>query len=134
MSHSNISTNDCMLYAQYTDKDGYGKRTYQGDDKRSVCVYVHRVMYEQYKGPIPAGRQIDHLCRTPTCINPDHLEAVTPRVNVRRGEAFKTHCPLGHEYTDTNTRYTQRKDGYRTKRCRLCDLRVNRRLRWPTMA
>ena len=47
--------------------------------------YAHRVAYEIARGPIPAGLQIDHLCRTPACVNPDHLEAVTVSENVRRG-------------------------------------------------
>jgi hypothetical protein len=45
--------------------------------------------YERAKGPIPAGLQIDHLCRNPRCVNPDHLEAVTSAVNTRRGAAAK---------------------------------------------
>lgn len=45
---------------------------------------AHRAMYEQVVGPIPAGLELDHLCRVPACINPDHLEPVTRLVNVRR--------------------------------------------------
>ena len=65
-------------------------------------VYVHRLMYEKHKGPIPDGLEIDHLCRVSSCVNPDHLEAVTHRENMLRGltvgarNAAKTHCPKGH--------------------------------------
>ncbi len=67
---------------------------------------------------IPEGMQLDHLCRVRCCINPDHLEVVTQRENILRGNgtaavhAKKTHCPQGHEYS------------YRDKRgrrvCRIC--------------
>lgn len=78
---------------------------------------AHRVAYELFVGPIPAGMTIDHLCRNRTCVNPAHLEAVTLRLNVRRAWTAKqpeavraqaesqseTHCAYGHEYTPTNT-------------------------------
>ena len=47
-------------------------------------AYAHRVSFELFKGPIPEGLVIDHLCRTPACVRPEHLEAVTPKENTRR--------------------------------------------------
>ncbi len=70
---------------------------------------VHRLTWGLKYGPVPEGLQLDHLCRVRLCVNPDHLEPVTCRENILRGEgvcaanARKTHCPSGHEYTDTNT-------------------------------
>ena len=55
---------------------------------------VHKFIYEQLKGPVPAGLELDHLCRTRACCNPDHLETVTRQVNVQRGiRGIRTKCP-----------------------------------------
>lgn len=97
-----------------------------GNGYPAFCVQgvnrpAHRVAYEALVGAIPEGRVIDHLCGNPLCVNPSHLEAVTQRTNVLRGNGFasrhakKTHCPKGHEYTPENTRI------YRGMRnCREC--------------
>lgn len=62
----------------------YGKVVKRIDSK-DVTYLAHRIAYEQAVGPIPKGLVIDHLCRNTLCVNPDHLEAVTQRVNVARG-------------------------------------------------
>lgn len=82
---------------------------------------AHRLIYEAEVGPIPPSLVLDHLCRNPSCVNPDHLEPVTQAENCRRGNvgqnnARKTHCPSGHEYTHDNTLIST--DGKR--RCRTC--------------
>jgi hypothetical protein len=67
---------------------------------------AHRVGYELHKGPVPAGLVLDHLCRVPFCVNPDHLEPVTIGENISRGDNHhrrKTHCKRGHAFTAENT-------------------------------
>jgi hypothetical protein len=85
----------------------------------------HRVSYEAFKGPIPDGLVIDHLCRVHSCVNPEHLEAVTNRENVVRGvnyiavNANKTHCVNGHSLNDPSVYLLVRPDGVR-RRCYQC--------------
>ncbi len=52
-------------------------------------MLAHRHYYEQYRGPIPADRQLDHLCHVTSCVNPDHLDPVTAAENIRRGSGTK---------------------------------------------
>jgi len=74
---------------------------------------AHRFAYEALVGPIPEGLKLDHLCRNRACVNPDHTEPVTDRVNTLRGfgptamNARATHCSEGHEFTDENTYLNQ---------------------------
>lgn len=70
--------------ANHKGKGGYGKIRVNGKDK-----LAHRHYYEQHVGRIPDGMQLDHLCKVRTCVNPTHLEPVTPLVNSRRGGQSK---------------------------------------------
>lgn len=74
----------CWLWIGHITKDGYGA---VGEGGRSHLV--HRVLYRLLVGPIPPGRELDHLCRVRRCGNPRHVEPVTGVVNVRRGRAAK---------------------------------------------
>ena len=95
----------CWLWMGYITPQGYGRSSEAG----GKSDFAHRIAYRALRGPIPAGLHLDHLCRVRCCINPAHLEPVTPAETIRRGEtgiqeARKTHCPQGHEYTPENTR------------------------------
>lgn len=127
----------CIEFTGFRTRDGYG-RVAKGSRRPSA----HRAAYELLVGQIPEGMELDHLCRNPSCVNPGHLEPVTPRENTLRSDnpaalnARKTHCKQGHEFTDENT--------YRTpggrRECRTCtrpgwnDRRSDRRVAGPSLA
>lgn len=119
-------TDGCWQWAGPTMRQGYGYISRNGR-----IVYAHRHAYELLVGPIPDGLVIDHLCRNTSCVNPAHLEPVTQRENVLRGNApaaknaVKTHCPRGHEYTPENT-ITRDRDGRISRQCRECKNEWNR--------
>ena len=122
-----IADTGCWQWCGATEPRGYGVMWAGAKLGRQL---VHRVAYTELVGPIPEGLVIDHLCRNTGCLNPDHLEPVTQRINVLRGEApsaihaVKTHCVNGHEYTPENT-YVYESTGIR--RCRTCDREFSRR-------
>jgi len=97
--------------------DGYG--TFRIGSR---MLKAHVVAYELCVGPIPAGTQLDHLCRETLCVNPLHLEPVTRGENLRRGRracghGHETHCPQGHRYNEANT-YIHRDGSRACRRCR----------------
>lgn len=70
---------DCKVWSGSTDRDGYGRVSYQNQ-----AWAVHRLAWVLTKGPIPSELQIDHLCRVRACCNPEHMELVTFAENIRR--------------------------------------------------
>ncbi len=101
----NIDTG-CWEWQGYVHPGGYG---HFSDTKKFTA---HRWSYEYFIGKIEANLKIDHLCRVRHCVNPKHLEAVTQKENIARGNTglltgiimrSKTHCPKNHEYSYKNT-------------------------------
>jgi hypothetical protein len=116
---------DCWLWTACVVR-GYGAVKGIGSSRRA-----HRVSWELANGrPVPAGLEIDHLCRTPLCVRPDHLEAVTRRENVIRGmsppanNARKTACLRGHLFTPENTKWRGT-----SRLCRMCLRQAKREAR-----
>lgn len=99
-------TAKCWLWTGPVWK-GYGK---------SSGTTAHRHVWLALGRTIPKGLELDHLCRAPLCVNPDHLEPVTRAENNRRRALALVTCINGHDYTPENT-YT-RPDGNRD--CRTC--------------
>lgn len=125
-----ILSNGCWLWKGYRQKRNgvaaYGGFRFSDPNKR--WQLVHRWAYEYCVGQIPYGLTIDHLCRNTGCVNPNHLEAVTNRENVRRGNgptainARKAFCIRGHPLDGDNL--IKVKLG---RQCRLCTNMLKRR-------
>ena len=106
-----VTESGCWLWIGAIGSTGYGN--FKNGNR---TVKAHRFSYELAKGKIPDGLHLDHLCRVSCCVNPNHLEPVTPKENIRRGigvgkvigeiwkleNLSKTHCPHGHPYYGKN--------------------------------
>jgi hypothetical protein len=114
----------CWVWQGTTMDNGYGVAWLGGRN-----VFAHSALFTLTKGAVPRGMQLDHRChsddhscrggpgcRHRRCVNPDHLEPVTGKVNRERAVARVTHCPKGHPYDEANT--YRRRDGSRN--CRSC--------------
>ena len=122
----------CLEWIGATTKNGYGIFFVgQAIRRGNGMVLAHRWSYEYQVGPIPAGMQVDHLCRNRACVLPLHHEIVTSRENTLRGvspaavAAKRTHCPQGHPFSGDNL-YIYPTTGARE--CRTCR-RENKRTR-----
>lgn len=149
MSKIQKTDSGCWEWTGCHNSSGYGEfvRGSRRDGTRRT-IRAHRYAYEHFVGKIPDGLELDHLCRNRTCVRPDHLEAVTHRENIRRGETgkhgnhrgaignhnasgphkLKTHCIRGHEFNTENT-YTSPRGG---RDCRVCR-RARDKARVPRM-
>ena len=93
-----ILDSGCWGWTGAIDAEGYARFRWQGRN-----ALAHRVAYEHCVSSVPKGLDLDHLCRNHPCVNPEHLEPVTRRENLRRGYRYRpTHCPQGHPYAGSN--------------------------------
>lgn len=82
----------CWIWIGRLNRNGYGRACHKGREP-----VAHRAVWEETMGPIAPGLVLDHRCRIRSCCNPAHLQPVTPRMNVHRGEAtlFRCSAPAG---------------------------------------
>ena len=115
-------SNDCWVWLGKPASTGYGQIGFGKRSERKTRN-AHRVVYELLVGDIPEGKQLDHLCRNRMCVNPAHLEPVTQRENLLRGDTIpaknssKTNCIRGHKLTVDNTRDYAGRGGRQCKTC-----------------
>ena len=123
----------CWIWTAVLSPSGYGK--FWTDDGRTARS--HRWSYEHARGQIPDDLQLDHLCRVRACVNPEHLEAVSPMTNTMRSNAptafnaVKTECPQGHPYDNENTYRLPPSEWAPNggRACRICRNEASRRYR-----
>jgi hypothetical protein len=114
--------NGCWMWIGAKNRLKYG--LIQITQHPPTAMSAHRVSYELLKSKIPFGLTIDHLCKNPSCVNPDHLETVTLKINILRGtspsakESKQTHCKRGHILVPENLLPSSIKNGKRE--CRIC--------------
>lgn len=112
-----VPDGDCLVWPT-VNHDGYGRLAYQGRK-----WLAHRLALHLEGIDIPAGFEVDHLCRNRACANVEHLEVVDHRENMRRGtgmdqvNAAKTECQHGHPFDEENTRI----DSLGRRVCRTCE-------------
>jgi 5-methylcytosine-specific restriction endonuclease McrA len=107
--HARVDVNPsgCWLWRGAVMTNGYPVMSL---GKRSTKMLAHRYAFEQFRGPIPSGFDVTRICRSTTCVNPLHMEAVPHRESLLRGptsipalRVSQTHCVHGHEFTAENT-------------------------------
>lgn len=133
-SNTIVDQRGCWVWQRTINSEGYAAIGISpGGGAAQVTRLGHRVSYETFRGPIPDGLVLDHLCRNRACVNPAHLEPVTVRENIMRSpiapaalNAAKTHCPHGHPYDEDNTYRLPSKPSHRY--CRAC-MRASSRAR-----
>lgn len=117
----------CWEWQGYRTRLGYGQIKVAGR-----VVYAHRFALEASGEVLDDALVVDHLCRNRACVRPSHLEQVSQRVNVLRGESPMAHqarqaeCKRGHAFTDDNT-ITDRVGKRRCRTCHLAWRRENER-------
>jgi hypothetical protein len=121
----------CWPWTASTSHRGYGQFHFEGKNIGSHCF-----AYWELVGPIPEGTELDHVkargCIGPSCCNPAHMEPVTHRENILRGDApsahsaRQTHCIHGHPFDDANTYWWRG-----SRLCRTCRERRNRERGFP---
>ncbi len=122
----------CWNWLGAVSRYGYGVFSLQGKS-----IGAHCFAYELLIDGIPDGYDVHHRCNNRLCVNPDHLEALSRRDHIHRGDspsarnARKTQCPLGHPYDATNTIWKRRTNGQRFRVCRICDNSAQRH-RWAS--
>lgn len=124
--HISQAETGCWLWLGSIDRCGYGKINAEVNGRRESLA--HRASYFCFRGEdVPVGLEIDHICKTRSCINPEHLRAVTHADNVRASDRLTNHrnrrkdaCLRGHPLDGENVRWQAHEDRPASRHCRAC--------------
>lgn len=100
----------CWIWIMFSREKSYGQRTVNGH-----VLGAHIAAWETVNGLVPKGKQVHHKCRVKLCVNPDHLEALTPKEHGQRHNDKRICCKRGHPFDKENTYWTNR-----GRYCRTC--------------
>ena len=67
----------CHVFRGALTSNGYG-RVRAGN----ITLRAHRVSYSAFRGEIPQGMEVMHLCNTKVCCNPNHLKVGSHEENM----------------------------------------------------
>lgn len=77
----------CWNWNLKIENSGYPRVSINSGRKQ---IQAHVWTWEQKNGcKVPEGKILDHTCKNPKCVNPDHLEPVTQLENIARSDIFK---------------------------------------------
>ncbi len=99
-------TNGCWIWRWGTTQDGYGQFWYP---PVKLMMQAHVTSWHLANGKFPEPEsddpadkiEVDHLCYTRACWNPQHLEAVSHKENIRRRDA---HAATGSKKTKVKSK------------------------------
>jgi len=123
----------CWIW-EGTKRGAYGRIGLRGER-----WMAHRIAHQLFGGKVGEDEVVDHLCRNRPCCNPEHLEAVKDKTNVKRGEIArgakhykrkKKYCKFGHELAGENLAW----ETYKGRKRRVCKKCRRRRLQWSRLA
>ena len=117
-----VACGGCWLWTAFTDAQGYGRLRVGG--RSGEAEYAHRLSLWMVGVVTPTGMHVDHLCRVRSCVNPTHLEVVTPRVNAERSTnrhiatMMSGACERGHDRATHGYRRKDRPGAWNCNECR----------------
>lgn len=118
LARKEVTASGCWELPHKAGPKGYKHLSTAGRAGRA-----HKVIWEFFNGPVPAGKELDHTCNNRGCVNPEHLEPVDHATNCARAALRRTHCKRRHPLIGDNVKTLASGE----RKCRTCWLEGSRR-------